>query len=196
MTGMRAVVVAASSLVLAACGTASTPTAPTSSSGSSAAGSARPSASDVSGRDTGLELRKVLDAQPAAAGQCAASPSANAAPTTGSVTACASDGTLVYTLGPAVVTGTQWESFGLYEDTTTGAWQVGALLDPSGSSALTQATGELAVEDEPRNRIAFYLHGSVPSAPTVSQPIYGGRVIIASGLEKADAQELVDHLTG
>lgn len=192
MTGMRVVVVA-SSLLLVACGTAST--APTSSRGSSAAGSPRPSASDVSGHDTGLELRKVLDAQPTAPGQCAASSSANAAPTTGSVTACASDGTVVYTLGPAVVTGTQWESIGLREDAATGAWQVGALLDPSGSSALTQATGELAVEDEPRNQIAFYLHGSVQSAPTVSQPVYGGRVIIASGLEKADAQQLVDDLT-
>ena len=33
-------------------------------------------------------------------------------------------------------------------------------------------------------------------APSVQQPIYGGQVIIGAGLEKADAQQLLDDLTG
>lgn len=193
---MRVVVMAAA-LLLAGCGTAGSSTSAAS---SGSAGSPRPSASALDGHDTGLELRKVLDAQPATAGQCpassSASPSTNAAPTASPVTACATDGTIVYTLGPAVVTGTQWDSMRLDESTTTGAWQILALLDPSGSSALTQATGELATEEEPRNQIAFYTHGTVAMAPSVQQPIYGGQVIIGAGLEKADAQQLLDDLTG
>lgn len=186
----------AAALLLAGCGTAGSST----SAASSPAGSPRASASSLDGHDTGLELRKVLDAQPASAGQCpvssSASPSTDAAPTASPVTACAADGTIVYTLGPAVVTGTQWDSMRLDQSTTTGSWRVLALLDPSGSSALTQATGELATEDEPRNQIAFYAHGAVAMAPTVQQPIYGGQVIIADGLEQADAQQLLDDLTG
>ena len=45
-------------------------------------------------------------------------------------------------------------------------------------------------EEEPRNQIAFYTHGTVAMAPSVQQPIYGGQVIIGAGLEKADAQQL------
>ena len=70
-----------------------------------------------------------------------------------------------------------------------------ALLDPSGSSALTQATGELFSNDEPRNQLAVYAEGVVLSAPTVQQPIYGGALVIAGGLTNDEAQALLDRLT-
>jgi len=201
VTGMRAIVAVGAALLLAACGTSapsSSGGSPSSGGGPSASGAA--GASSLSGRDIGLELRPVLDEQPASAGQCSsgasASPSINAAATASPVTACATDGSLVYTLGPAVVTGTRWDSMRLDQDPASGAWQIFALLDPQGASAFTQATAELSTEDDPRNMIAFYYRGTVEAAPTVQQPIYGGRVVFGQGLDKASAQQLLDELVG
>ena len=110
------------------------------------------------------------------------------------MTACASDGSLVYSLGPAVVTGTQWDTLRVDDVSVPGTTQIDALLDPSGSSALTQATGELFSNDEPRNQLAVYAEGVVLSAPTVQQPIYGGALVIAGGLTNDEAQALLTAL--
>lgn len=156
-------------------------------------GSTTRAAASLSGRDVGLQLRPVLEVQPANAAQCTSA--SGAPPSTAPVTACASDGSLVYSLGPAVVTGTQWDTLRVDDVSVPGTTQIDALLDPSGSSALTQATGELFSNDEPRNQLAVYAEGVVLSAPTVQQPIYGGALVIAGGLTNDEAQALLDRLT-
>lgn len=156
-------------------------------------GSTAKAGASLSGRDVGLQLRPVLEAQPATAAQCTAT--SDPAPSAAPVTACSSDGSLVYSLGPAVVTGTQWDTLRVDDVSVPGTTQIDALLDPSGSSALTQASGELFSNDEPRNQLAVYAEGVVLSAPTVQQPIYGGALVIAGGLMHDEAQALVDRLT-
>ena len=103
-------------------------------------------------------------------------------------------GTVVFSLGAAVVDGTHWESLAV--DQRDGAVEIDALLDPVGSSALTKATGDLSTEDEPRNQLAIYAEGRVLAAPMVVQPIYGGTLVITGAYTVEEAQALVDRLTG
>lgn len=190
MTGTRALAVLSAVLLLAGCSSDPTPS-------SSGSRSPAPAASSVSGRDIGLQLRPVLDASGSTGTTCAtSSPSTNAPAAQTPVTACSTDGTIVYSLGPAVVTGDQWESLRVVDDPGSQASEILALLDPPGSSAFTQATAQLATESEPRNQIAFYFQGRVESAPSVQQPIYGGQVVIGSGLDHAGAQALLDRIVG
>lgn len=153
----------------------------------------------VSGTDIGLQLRPVLDAQPATPGECptpsAGTPASSSPATVAPVTACAADGKLVYSLGPAAVTGTQWETLSVVDDPSSGTSQVLGTLDPTGSGALSQATAELVGNEMPRDQLAFYVDGVVESAPTVQQPIYGGVVLIAGGFTRDEAQQLVEQLT-
>ena len=192
-TRVRTTVVAAALLGLSGC------SAPSSSGPiRSSDGTSTHARSSLSGRDIGVQLRPVLDVERSASGQCPATPSptADAAATTGPITACGADGTTVYSLGPAAVTGTQWESMRVADDTVSGSTQIDALLDPGGSSALTQVTGELFSNDEPQNQLAIYLDGEVQAAPSVQQPIYGGALVLGAGLTHEEAQALVYRLTG
>lgn len=192
MRGMRALVVVAAIALTAAC--SSTP----SSTSSGTSRSPAPAASSVSGRDIGLQLRPVLAADATTGSTCIPSgspiPTVEASPTQSPITACSTDGSIVYSLGPAVVLGDQWESLRL--DDSQGEATIVAVLDPSGSTALTKATADLATEDTPKNQLAFYARGYVVSAPSVTQPIYGGVAVIAGGWTQAEAQDLVDQLAG
>ncbi len=186
MRGMRALVVVAAIALTTAC--SSTPS-------STSSASPRPQTSSLSGRDIGLQLRPVLEATATSETTCreTGSPAAEEPPTRSPVTACSTDGSMVYSLGPAVVLGTQWES--LRVDDSQGEATIVAVLDPSGSTALTKATADLATEETPKNQLAFYAQGRVVSAPSVTQPIYGGVAVIAGGWTRAEAQDLVDSLT-
>ncbi len=190
MTGTRALALTAV-LLLTGCGAGA--------GSASTGGTVVPDPSSLSGRDIGLQLRPVLSAGGATKGQCptasaSAQPSPAAAATASPVTACAVDGTIVYSLGAAVVDGTHWESLAV--DQRDGAVEIDALLDPVGSSALTKATGDLSTEDEPRNQLAIYAEGRVLAAPMVVQPIYGGTLVITGAYTVEEAQALVDRLTG
>lgn len=188
MTGKRLIALAAV-LLLAGCGGGA--------GSASTGGTVVPDPSSLSGRDIGLQLRPVLSASGATEGQCpttSAAPSPDVAATTSPVTTCSFDGTIVYSLGAAVVDGTHWESLAV--DQRDGAAEIGALLDPVGSSALTKATADLSTEDDPRNQLAVYAEGRVLAAPSIVQPIYGGTLLITGAYTVEQAQALVDRLTG
>lgn len=192
MTGMRAIVVLAAVALTTACASGS------SSTGRTAAGSGSAAPSSLSGRDIGLQLRPVVEAHASSAGECGTagspSPSSDAAATSAPVTACSTDGSIVYSLGPAAITGERWQSLTVDDSRPSAA--IDAVLDPLGATALTKITADLATNDQPQNQLAFYADGLVLMAPTVTQPIYGGQTVIAGYWTAAEARALVDRLTG
>lgn len=177
--------VLALSVLLGGCSTVSTttttPTTPATSS------SATPA------RVPDLQLRPVLGLVAAQAGDCP-SP-APASPDPGSPAhLCSQDGLVVYSLGPAGVTGDRVT--GLVATMTERTPQVQIRLDGEGGAALTRLTAEGMVATPPRNRLAIVSHGRVQSAPTITDSIDGG-VLVITGFDSVDAaQKAVNFLVG
>lgn len=116
----------------------------------------------------------------------------DAASGTTPVSACSTDGSTLYSLGPAAVSGDQVSSLSVDDSAGSAAIQVS--LDDAGSTALTDATTALAAKTAPQSQLAIYVHGRVLSAPVVMAPLTSGTVTIAGGFTHAQAQQIVDGL--
>jgi hypothetical protein len=144
------------------------------------------------GIGTRLQIRPVLEEGVAAHGKCASKP-VQAQPSE-PVTACSLDGTLVLQLGPAAVVGDQVTSL------TARPWQPGGAeivvgLDPDGSAAFSSLTAGLAQQQAPRNQLAFYVDGRVPSSPFVSERLAVTTVEITGYTSVAQAQDSIAGMT-
>lgn len=138
-----------------------------------------------------LQLRPVLDVANAQAGQCGATPPPTPDPATGAQL-CSQDRILLYSLGPAGVTGARVTS--LEATMTSRTPQIQVKLDAQGGASLTRMTVEGMLEPAPRNRLAIVSHGRVQSAPPITEPIDTSVLVITGFSTVADAQTAVDFL--
>jgi hypothetical protein len=140
-----------------------------------------------------LQLRPVLDIGNAQAGQCGATPPPTPDPGQ-AARLCSQDRILLYSLGPAGVSGARVTS--LDATMTSRTPQVQVKLDAQGGASLTRMTVEGMLEPAPRNRLAIVSHGRVQSAPTITEPIDTSVLVITGFGTVADAQTAVDFLVG
>jgi len=152
-----------------------------------------PLPSQSTGPELDLQLRPVLEVAPAGAGQCPArldvTPVANQA-----ASACSQDGKLVYSLGPAAVTGARVSDMTVSHQGGSPVVQIS--LDALGGAGLSSVTAEIAQLEQPRSQLAIVSHGRVQSAPVVTEQI-DGRVMMVSGFaDDAAAQAAIDFLAG
>ena len=150
---------------------------------------ASPSGSQVPELD--LQLRPVLDIANAAAGQCTPTPPPTPA-ADAPAQVCSQDRILLYSLGPAAVTG--GSVTGLDATTTQRTPQVQVKLDAQGGAALTRLTADGMVQPVPRDQMAIVSHGRVQSAPTITEAIDGNVLVITGFASVDDAQRAIDFL--
>jgi preprotein translocase subunit SecD len=165
--------------MLAACSTDPTSAPTTASTGSSPSGPAD------------LQLRPVLAEGPVGTATCPTW-AQDAASRDDAVAACSTDGQILYSLGPASVTGDQISSASV--QVSDGSAQVVIAFDEAGKTALSTITAQLAGKVEPQSQLAIYLHGRVQSAPSVHEAVTGGVIAIYGGYTPAEAQQIVDQL--
>ena len=91
-----------------------------------------------------------------------------------------------YTVGPAVLTGTQVKSVESHNDSTVGGRVVIVTFNSAGSKQLATFT-----EQQVGKRLAIVTVGVVVSAPTVQAPITGGAVQISGLRSEAEADGIV-----
>jgi preprotein translocase subunit SecD len=92
------------------------------------------------------------------------------------------------------VTGGQVATIAVGDSSGGGGADIDVTLDDAGSAALASITGELSVKSPPQSQLAIYVLGQVQSAPTVSEEIVGGAVVINGDFTTAQAQEIVERL--
>jgi preprotein translocase subunit SecD len=107
--------------------------------------------------------------------------------------ACAQNGSQVYVLGPAEVTGAAIAAVGTDESSSGTA--VAVTLDRAGDAALLAMTTRLGSLQPPRNQLALVLDGRVLTAPTVVTPLTGGPIPVGTDLSRAEAAALDARLT-
>lgn len=73
-------------------------------------------------------------------------------------------------------------------------YSVDISLQPDDASRLTTLTSAVAHEQPPRNQLAIVKKGRVGSAPSVLEPITGGKISLSGNLTRAEAQSYVDLL--
>ncbi len=139
-----------------------------------------------------LQLRPVLTAARAEAGQC---PKADppTPPAAEAATLCTADLTTVLSLGPAVVDSEGVRS--VDAGTIDGQNVVRVELDTNAGTALSNETLRLSQLQSPQNWLAIVSHGRVQTAPVVSDQISGG-ILDISGFETADAARSAAALFG
>jgi preprotein translocase subunit SecD len=142
-----------------------------------------------------LQLRPVVHESPATATSCSGTPSP--VPATAAMTACDSQGQLVFSLGPARLTASDVRAVSVASDAPDGSGpRVQVSLDADGTSAFASWTAELARQPAPQNQVAIVVGGRVTSAPYVQESIVGGQLEIAGLASQQDAEALVRAITG
>lgn len=178
LLGATAVLVAAAAL--AGCSVTTTSQSALASITASPTASAAPSGSAAPVLD--LQLRPVVSAEPADPGECPPQPVPGTPAPRQTARLCSSDLTTVYELKPAAVTG---ESV---EEITPAGTADGAVIqvryDAKGGNALRTVTLAGSLED-PQTALAIVSHGRVLGAPTMSEEIDGG-VLVISGFATLD----------
>jgi preprotein translocase subunit SecD len=108
--------------------------------------------------------------------------------------ACSQEKTEKYLLGPTLIEGNQLATAvaGIPQNNVN--WVVNLEFNPEGSAAFEAATRELSQKTEPENRFAIVLDGVSISAPTVNEPIPGGRAEISGNFTQRSATELANVL--
>jgi preprotein translocase subunit SecD len=139
-----------------------------------------------------LQLRPVLSVEPWGNATCPAgeSEAASSSP----VTACSADGTELYTLGPAGVSGEQIATATVEDSAVAGTAEIRVSLNEAGTAALSTMTAELAGKAAPQSQLAIYSQGQVQSAPAVMEPIITGSVVIAGDFSREQAQRILDGI--
>jgi preprotein translocase subunit SecD len=108
--------------------------------------------------------------------------------------ACNQEKTEKYLLGPALIEGNQLATAvaGIPQNNVN--WVVNLEFNSEGAAAFEAATRELSQKAEPENRFAIVLDGVSISAPTVNEPIPGGRAEISGNFTQRSATELANVL--
>jgi preprotein translocase subunit SecD len=108
--------------------------------------------------------------------------------------ACNQEKTEKYLLGPTLIEGKQLASAvaGIPQNNVN--WVVNLEFNPEGAAAFEKATRELSQKSEPQNRFAIVLDGVSISAPSVHDPIPGGRAEISGNFTQKSATELANVL--
>ena len=153
--------------------------------------SVAPTPSDTPAPELDLQLRPVLDIANAEAGQCVDPPPPTPDPAA-PAQICSQDRILLYSLGPAAVTGARVT--GLDATMTERSPQVQVKLDAQGGASLTRMTVEGMLQPVPRNQLAIVSHGRVQSAPRITEPIDSSVLVITGFTTVEDAQRAVDFL--
>jgi preprotein translocase subunit SecD len=108
--------------------------------------------------------------------------------------ACNQEKTEKYLLGPTLIEGNQLATAvaGIPQNNVN--WVVNLEFNSEGAAAFESATRELSQKTEPENRFAIVLDGVSISAPTVNEPIAGGRAEISGSFTQKSATELANVL--
>ena len=108
--------------------------------------------------------------------------------------ACNQEKTEKYLLGPTLIEGNQLASAvaGIPQNNVN--WVVNLEFNPQGAAAFETATRELSQKSDPQNRFAIVLDGVSISAPSVNEPIPGGRAEISGNFTQKSATELANVL--
>jgi preprotein translocase subunit SecD len=108
--------------------------------------------------------------------------------------ACNQEKTEKYLLGPTLIEGDQLTTAvaGIPQNNVN--WVVNLEFNPEGATTFEQATQELSAKSEPQNRFAIVLDGVSISAPSVNEPIPGGRAEISGNFTQKSATELANVL--
>jgi preprotein translocase subunit SecD len=108
--------------------------------------------------------------------------------------ACNQEKTEKYLLGPALIEGNQLATAvaGIPQNNVN--WVVNLEFNSEGATAFENATRELSQKTEPQNRFAIVLDGVSISAPSVNEPIPGGRAEISGNFTQKSATELANVL--
>jgi preprotein translocase subunit SecD len=108
--------------------------------------------------------------------------------------ACDRDKTEKYLLSPTLIEGNQLDtaSAGIPQNDVN--WVVDLQFNSDGAAAFESATRALAEKSEPQNRFAIVLDGVSISAPSVNEPIPGGRAQISGNFNQKTATELANVL--
>jgi len=165
------------------CSVTTTSVSPTISATSAPSESAQP--------ELDLQLRPVLDIANATAGQCTPTPPPSP-PAAQPAQVCSQDRILLYSLGPAEVTG--GSVTGLDATMTSRTPQVQVKLDAKGGASLTRLTADGMGQPVPRNQLAIVSHGRVQSAPPITEAIDGNVLVVTGFATVDDAQKAIDFL--
>jgi preprotein translocase subunit SecD len=108
--------------------------------------------------------------------------------------ACNQEKTEKYLLGPTLIEGNQLATAvaGIPQNNVN--WVVNLEFNSEGAAAFEQATREISQKSEPQNRFAIVLDGVSISAPSVNEPIAGGRAEISGNFTQKSATELANVL--
>jgi preprotein translocase subunit SecD len=108
--------------------------------------------------------------------------------------ACNQEKTEKYLLGPTLIEGNQLATAvaGIPQNNVN--WVVNLEFNSEGATAFESATRELSQKTEPQNRFAIVLDGVSISAPSVNEPIPGGRAEISGNFTQKSATELANVL--
>jgi preprotein translocase subunit SecD len=108
--------------------------------------------------------------------------------------ACNQEKTEKYLLGPTLIEGNQLTKAvaGIPQNNVN--WVVNLEFNSEGAAAFEQATREISQKSEPQNRFAIVLDGVAISAPSVNEPIPGGRAEISGNFTQKSATELANVL--
>jgi preprotein translocase subunit SecD len=108
--------------------------------------------------------------------------------------ACNQEKTEKYLLGPTLIEGNQLATAvaGIPQNNVN--WVVNLEFNSEGAAAFEQATREISQKSDPQNRFAIVLDGVSISAPSVNEPIGGGRAEISGNFTQKSATELANVL--
>ncbi|WP_430592912.1 protein translocase subunit SecD [Humidisolicoccus flavus] len=112
---------------------------------------------------------------------------------------CSNNGTERYILGPVEVEGAQITDATAGPATSaqgisTGGWAVNLQFNNQGTDEFYKVTQRITSLEEPRNRFAVVLDGTVIIAPSSNAIISDGRAQITGGFTQEQAQSLADQL--
>ena len=109
--------------------------------------------------------------------------------------ACDESLTYKYLLGPALISGDKVTRAYANVPQQSVSWEVGLEFNETGAADFLTVTTHLATQTEPMNQFAIVLDDQVISAPSVSNPIPGGRASISGSFTQTTATALANVLT-
>jgi preprotein translocase subunit SecD len=186
--GSRLLAAVVAAAVVAGCSISTTDVDPLASPTPSTTVPAGPSASAPPELD--LQLRPVVSADRPAPEQCAELP-ARTPEARAPATLCSNDGRVSYDLEPAAVKGGSVTSIEVLESATGPVIQV--KLDAQGATALRTTTLRGSLQD-PQPMLAIVTHGGVLAAPTMTEELDGGVLLVSGWDSREQAQEVVDYI--
>ena len=108
---------------------------------------------------------------------------------------CDKELTYKYLLGPALISGDKVTSAYANVPQQSVSWEVGLEFNEAGAADFLTVTTHLATQTQPMDQFAIVLDDKVISAPSVSNPIPGGRASISGSFTQASATALANVLT-